>query len=226
MQTLREFRQKLKRKNQNRLKYLQTKFKNYSDENLDDHVADELRGLMNVTEVLDYEPTDENLFKRQIAIKTSRQEVWYRETLKTWLAQHPETGVSGDNNAGMYRFALNFFVNQVILNPKNNTLSYGDLLKGMDEINDADPMLNQINNQMADLKEMTSFIAAMDYLENMQDFGPARQIDEVIQTDIRSEIDESSQYAKDYHAYQKRRKNDLANKRHRRRGEGMEFKHD
>lgn len=226
MQTLREFRQKLKRKNQNRLKYLQTKFKNYSDENLDDHVADELRGLMNVAEVLDYEPTDENLFKRQIAIKTSRQEVWYRETMKTWLAQHPETGVSGDNNAGMYRFALTFFVNQVILNPKNNTLSYGDLLKGMDEINDADPMLNQINNQMADLKEMTSFIAAMDYLENMQDFGPARQIDEVIQTDIRSEIDESSQYAKDYNAYQKRRKNDLANKRHRRRGEGMEFKHD
>ena len=226
MQTLSEFRQKLKRKNQNRIKYLRTKFKNYADEDLNENVADELRGLINITEILDHEPTEENSRRRQITIKTSHQEAWYRDVFKTWLDQHPETGISGDNNAGMYRFALTFFVNQVILNPKNNTLSYGDLLKGMDEINDPDPMLNQINLQMADIKEMTSFIAAMDYLENMQDFGPARQIDELIKTDIRSEIDESSQYAKDYNAYQKRRKNDLANKRQRHRGEGMEFKHD
>lgn len=193
---------------------------------MNENVADELRGLINITEILDHEPTEENSRRRQITIKTSQQEAWYRDVFKTWLDQHPETGISGDNNAGMYRFALTFFVNQVILNPKINTLSYGDLLKGMDEINDPDPMLNQINLQMADLKEMTSFIAAMDYLENMQDFGPARQIDELIKTDIRSEIDESSQYAKDYDAYQKRRKNDLANKRQRHRGEGMEFKHD
>ena len=226
MQTLREFRQKLKRKNQNRLKYLQAKFKNYSDENLDDHIADELRGLMNVNELVKHE-IDENMHQSShVGIRTSKQEIWYRDVLIAWLKQHPETGIDTDKAASLYRFTLTFFVNQVILNPKNNTLSYGDLLKGMDEINDVDPMLNQINNQMADLKEMTSFIAAMDYLENMQDFGPARQIDEVIQTDIRSEIDESSQYAKDYHAYQKRRKNDLSNKRQRRRGEGMEFKHD
>ena len=41
MQTLSEFRQKLKRKNQNRLKYLKKKFKNYSDEDLTQQVADE-----------------------------------------------------------------------------------------------------------------------------------------------------------------------------------------
>lgn len=162
---------------------------------MNENVADELRGLINITEILDHEPTEENSRRRQITIKTSQQEAWYRDVFKTWLDQHPETGISGDNNAGRYRFALTFFV-------------------------------NQINLQMADLKEMTSFIAAMDYLENMQDFGPARQIDELIKTDIRSEIDESSQYAKDYDAYQKRRKNDLANKRQRHRGEGMEFKHD
>lgn len=226
MQTLSEFRQKLQRENQNRIKYLRAKFKNYADEDLDEKVSDELRGLINVTEILNHEPTEENSRRRQVAVKTSQQEAWYRDALKDWLGQHPEVGVSGDNNGGMYRFALTFFVNQVVLNPKNNSLSYADLLKVMDEINDPDPMLNQINLQMNDLKEMTSFIAAMDYLENMQVFGPTRQIDEIIQTDIRSEIDESSQYAKDYDAYQKRRKNDLANKRQRRRGEGMEFKHD
>ncbi|XZO07904.1 hypothetical protein ABU186_00015 [Weissella paramesenteroides] len=226
MQTLSEFRQKLKRKNQNRLKYLKKKFKNYSDEDLDQQVADEVHGIINVSEILDYNPTDEKLLKRQIAIKTSRQEVWYRNAMSTWLSQHPEVGVSGENNAGMYRFAFTFFVNQVILNPKNNNLSYGDLLKAMDEINDVDPMLNEINYQMKDLKEIASFTAAMEYLENVTSFGPARQLDDVIQTDIRSELDDSSQYAKDFAAYQERRKQDLAHKQKRHSNEGLEFKHD
>ena len=146
--------------------------------------------------------------------------------MSTWLLQHPEVGVSGENNAGMYRFAFTFFVNQVILNPKNNNLSYGDLLKAMDEINDVDPMLNEINYQMKDLKEIASFTAAMEYLENVTSFGPARQLDDVIQTDIRSELDDSSQYAKDFAAYQERRKQDLAHKQKRRSNEGLEFKHD
>ncbi|WP_407124713.1 hypothetical protein [Weissella paramesenteroides] len=226
MQTLSEFRQKLKRKNQNRLKYLKKKFKNYSDEDLDQQVADEVHGIINVSEILDYNPTDEKLLKRQIAIKTSRREVWYRNAMSTWLSQHPEVGVSGENNAGMYRFAFTFFVNQVILNPKNNNLSYGDLLKAMDEINDVDPMLNEINYQMKDLKEIASFIAAMEYLENITSFGPDRQLDDVIQTDIRSELDDSSQYAKDFAAYQERRKQDLAHKQKRHSNEGLEFKHD
>lgn len=226
MQTLSEFRQKLKRKNQNRLKYLKNKFKNYSDEDLDQQVADEVHGIINITQILDHEPSPESSHRRQITIKTSQQEAWSRDAFSMWLEQHPETGVSPDNNAGIYRFALNFFLNQVILNPKNNNLSYGDLLKAMDEINDVDPMLNEINYQMKDIKEIASFTAAMEYLENVTLFGPARQIDEVIQSDIRSEIDESSQYAKDFAAYQKRRKQDLANKQTRRRNEGLEFKHD
>lgn len=226
MQTLSEFRQKLKHKNQNRLKYLKKKFKDYSDEDLDQQVADEVHGIINVTQILDHEPSPESSRRRQITIKTSQQEAWARDAFSMWLEQHPETGVSADNNAGIYRFALNFFLNQVILNPKNNNLSYGDLLKAMDEINDVDPMLNEINYQMKDLKEITSFTAAMQYLENVTSFGPARQIDDVIQTDIRSELDDSSQYAKDFAAYQERRKQDLANKKTRRRNEGLEFKHD
>ncbi|GEP74159.1 hypothetical protein [Weissella thailandensis] len=56
MQTLSEFRQKLQRENQNRIKYLRAKFKNYADEDLDEKVSDELRGLINVTEILNHEP--------------------------------------------------------------------------------------------------------------------------------------------------------------------------
>lgn len=66
----------------------------------------------------------------------------------------------------------------------------------------------------------------MEYLENVTSFGPARQLDDVIQTDIRSELDDSSQYAKDFAAYQERRKQDLAHKQKRRSNEGLEFKHD
>lgn len=122
-----------------------------------------------------------------------------------------------------------FFVNQVVLRLKNNTLSYGELLKQMQTLNEPDPILADINFQLQtkleDLKQITSFISAMEYLENMQNFGPARQIDELIQTDIRSEFDPTSQYAKDYALYQERRKRDLLNKRQRHDDDGLEFKH-
>ena len=226
MQTLSEFRQKLKRKNQNRLKYLKKKFKNYSDEDLDPKVADEVHGIINVNELVDHEIDSERNRNGHVGIRISSQELWYRDTLVSWLKQHPETGIDTDKSASLYRFTMNFFVNQVILNPKNNTLSYAQLLEKMDQLNDVDPMLNEINYQMKDIKEIASFTAAMEYLENVTSFGPSRQLDDVIQTDIRSELDDSSQYAKDFAAYQDRRKQDLAHKQKRRSNEGLEFKHD
>lgn len=46
-----------------------------------------------------------------------------------------------------------------------------------------------------------------------------------MQSDIRSEFDETSQYSKDFAAYQERRKTDLLNKKYRQAGEGLEFRH-
>lgn len=230
MATLREFRQKLKRKNQNRLQYLKEKFNSSSQDKMKPKVAEEVQGILNVNEMMDHEVESDRLRDGHVGIRITGQELWYRDVMVAWLKQHPETGIDTEKSASIYRFALEFFVNQVILNPKNNPLSYAQLLTKMDQLNDVDPMLAAINFQldtkMEDIKELVSFVSAMQYLENMTIFGPARQIDETIQPDIRSEIDESSQYYKDYAAYQARRKRDLADKRKRRTDEGMEFSHD
>lgn len=229
MDNLKAFRAALQRKNRRRFNYVKAQFEKSDAQQQQLTENDEVQGLMNVEKIVQHEPVDKTVRQKQIAISSSDREVWYRDALKAWLGQHPEAGVAVDDNAGLYRFALEFFVNQVVLRPKNNTLSYGELLNHMQTLNEPDPILADINFQLEtkleDLKEITSFISAMEYLENMQDFGPARQIDEVIQTNMHSEFDETSQYAADYAAYQKLRKRDLLNKRQRHDDEGLEFKH-
>lgn len=230
MSTLKEFRAALALKNDRRARYLRTEFaKSDKQEEKKAEVENEVRGILRVRDILEHDPTATDKHPKQIAISTSEREIWYREALKAWLAKHPEVGVEPDNNAGLYRFALEFFVNQVVLNVKNTALSYGDLLDAIGSLNEPDPILADINFQLEtkieDIKELVSFIAAMQYLENVTSFGPARQIDDVIQSDIRSEFDESSQYSQDFAAYQKRRKADLLHKRYRHDDEGLEFKH-
>lgn len=230
MPTLREFRQKLNRKNQNRLQYLKGKLNSSSQDKMKPKVAEEVQGILNVNELMDHEIEEGRKIRGQVGIRTSAREIWYRDVMFVWIKQHPETGIETDKSASLYRFALEFFVNQVVLNPQNNPLSYAQLLTKMDQLNDVDPMLDAINFQLEtkieDLKDLTSFIAAMEYLENVTSFGPERQLDDIITTDIRSELDDSSQYADDFAAYRKRRKRDLASKRKRHDDEGMEFNHD
>lgn len=229
MSTLKEFRAALALKNKRRTKYLRSEFSKADKQQKKTAIDNEVQGILRVREILEHDPTATDRHPKQIAVSTSEREIWYREALKAWLAKHPEVGVEPDNNAGLYRFALEFFVNQVVLNAKNTTLSYGELLDAISNLNEPDPILADINFQLEtkieDIKELVSFIAAMDYLENVTSFGPARQLDDVIQSDIRSEFDESSQYSQDFAAYQKRRKADLLNKRHRHDDEGLEFKH-
>lgn len=229
MNTLKEFRAALKLKNQRRFNYLKATFAKSNDQEKRLDEDNEVQGLQRVQAILDHEVVAQDERPKQIAISTSEREIWYRDALKTWLTQHPEVGVAPNNNAGLYRFALEFFVNQVVLNPKSTGLSYGHLLEQLKTLNDPDPILGDINFQLEtkleDIKELVSFLSAMQYLENMTIFGPARQIDETIQPDIRSEFDETSQYFKDFTAYQERRKTDLLNKKYRQAGEGLEFRH-
>lgn len=229
MSTLKEFRAALALKNKRRTQYLRAEFAKADKQQKKTAIENEVQGILRVRDILEHEPTATDRHPKQIAVSTSEREIWCREALKAWLAKHPEVGVEPDNNAGLYRFALEFFVNQVVLNAKNTTLSYGELLDAIGSLNDPDPILADINFQLEtkieDIKELVSFIAAMDYLESVTSFGPARQLDDVIQSDIRSEFDESSQYSQDFAAYQKRRKADLLNKRHRHDNEGLEFKH-
>lgn len=107
-----------------------------------------MQGLINVERIVQHEPADKMNRQKQIAISSCDRESWYRDALKAWLGQHPEAGLAVDNNAGLYRFALEFFVNQVVLRPKNNTLSYGELLKQMQTLNGPDPILADINFQL------------------------------------------------------------------------------
>jgi len=230
MDSFQEFRQQVAQKVTNRLSYIKNKFKDTPVQNIDNKVTTEVRGIDLVIEVVNHDPSVENVSRRQVAIKTSKSEAWYRDAISIWLHQHPEAGVDPDNKAGLYRFALEFFVNEIVLNPKNNMMEYASLLNKMNQLNDVDPVLQDINYQLdtkiEDIKELLSFLTGMEYVANMTVFGPARQLDQSLMTKIRTEFDPSGKFANDFEQYKKIRKGDKAANRKRKNGEGLEFNHE
>lgn len=148
MNTLKEFRAALKLKNQYRFNYLKAAFAKSDDQEKRLYEDNEVQGLQRVQAILDHEVVAQDERPKQIAISTSEREIWYRDALKNWLTQHPEVGVAPNNNVGLYRFALEFFVNQVVLNPKSTNLSYGHLLEQLKTLNEPDPILGDINFQL------------------------------------------------------------------------------
>ena len=200
-----EFRQRVMQKTHNRLVYLQDKFKGVPTNKISDKVVDEMTGIELVLFILRNEPAAEKSQKKQVAISTSKSETWYREALSIWLQQHPEVGVDPNNNAGLYRFALEFFVREIVLNPKNNIMAYAELLHKMNQLNAVDPVLKDINSQLdtkiEDIKELLSFLTSMEYVANMTVFGPARQLDQSLMQKIRSEFDNGSKFSQDFNQY-------------------------
>ena len=214
-----EFRQRIMQKTHNRLVYLQDKFKGVPTNKMSDKVVDEMTGIELVLFILKHEPAEEMSRKKQVAVSTSQSENWYREALSIWLQQHPEVGVDPNNNAGLYRFALEFFVREIVLNPKNNTMAYAELLHKMNQLNAVDPVLKDINSQLdtkiEDIKELLSFLTSMEYVANMTVFGPARQLDQSLMEKIRSEFDNGSKFSQDFNQYKMIRQADkLTNQNH------------
>ena len=174
-------------------------------------------------------PSQEDQRRRQLTITTSAQEAWYRKSLSSWAQRHPEAGVDPDNNAGLYRFAMKFLVENVVLNPKNTIIHYGDLTSKMTKLDDVDPVLSSIdfllNTKLEDIRELVSFNAAMSHMEFTRSMSADRDLSRGhLSKEIHSELEKVSEFSQDYEKYRSRRRQDIAANRMRRPDEGLEFK--
>jgi len=222
-----EVRRQMRAKLAQRRRVLEEQRRNENAGEIDNKYIEETAAIRLVNEMLDHEVTEEGARRRQIAITVSEQEAWYRETLATWAMHHPDAKVDANSNAGLYRFAMRFFVEAVVLNPRNTMASYNDLMRQMDRLNDIDPVLANLNYQLKDMRELLSFNTAITHMESIRPMTPDRDLGNgVLSREIHSELEDDAEFTKDFNKYRNQRNTTIASKRMRRPNEGLEFNHD
>jgi len=231
MNIAQEVRKQIRANVDKRRKALNEKYANARPDQIDAKAIEEGTGIGFVYEVLDQEPVGIPERGSYVKITDSERQQWNRNALAHWAKRHPEAGVDADNNAEMYRFVMNFFIENVVLNPKNTMLHYGDLTSKMDKLDDMDPVLSSIdfllNTKLEDIRELVSFNAAMSHMEFTRAMSGDRDLSRgILSNEIHSEIEKVSEFAQDYDKYRSRRRQDIAAHRMRRPDEGLEFNHE
>ena len=212
-----------------RRKELNEKYANMNPDQIDPKALEEGTGIRFVYEILDHEIVDIPERGSYVKITDSERQQWNRDALVHWAKRHPEAGLDADNKAQMYRFVMNFFVENVVLNPKNTMLNYGDLISKVGKLDEMDPILSSIdfllNTKLEDIRELVSFNAAMSHMEFTRQMSTSRDLsDGVLSNEIHSELEKVSEFSQDYEKYRSRRRHDIAANRMRRPDEGLEFK--
>ncbi|MFH7316254.1 hypothetical protein ACHWP0_07665 [Weissella cibaria] len=227
MNLLYEVRKQMRAKLVQRRRVLDEQLRNSTADTLDNKYLEETTGIRLVNEMLDHDVTSEGARRRHVTITTSEQEAWYRETMATWVAHHPESGVEAKSNAGLYRLAMKFFVEAVVLSPRNTMVSYNDLKSQMERLNDIDPVLASLTLQLRDMRELLSFNTAITHMESTRPMTPERDLGHgVLSREIHSEVEDDAAFSRDFDLYRKQRKASIAKKRKRQSNEGLEFNHD
>jgi len=224
-----EVRQQIRANVDKRRKALNEKYVNANADQIDSKAIEEGTGIGYVYEILNHEVAQKTRRGNNIQITDSEQQQWNRDALAHWAKRHPEAGVDADNKAQMYRFVMNFFVENVVLNPKNTMLNYGDLISKVGKLDEMDPVLSSIdfllNTKLEDIRELVSFNAAMSHMEFTRQMSTSRDLsDGVLSNEIHSELEKVSEFSQDYEKYRSRRRQDIAANRMRRPDEGLEFK--
>lgn len=227
MKVFYEVRKQMRAKLAQRRQVLEEQRRNANAGEIDNKYIEETAAIRLVDDMLEHEVTPAGARRRQITVTTSEQEAWYRETLATWVQHHPDAGVDADNNAGLYRFAMKFIVEAVVLNPRNTMLSYNDLMAQMERLNDIDPVLATLNFQLNDIRELLSFNTAITHMESIRPMTPDRDLGHgVLSREIHSELEDDAEFTQDFNKYRNQRNTTIASKRMRRPNEGLEFNHD
>lgn len=212
--------ERIRSKLQHRMAILEKKFSEQS-ESPDKKMLTEANQIQDLLDLLNDQNDDAN-HKDKISVKDSVEENWYRSIAGYWLDQHIEAGVNSKQQSTIYKFALHFFVEQVVLNPQNSVLSYSSLLRKMEYLNAEDQQLENIARDLEDIKGLASFIAAMDHEVNTLPDGMSKQLTPGTFENMRSEIDKSGPYGIALQQFLKNRISDKVKSKKRGEG-GIEF---
>lgn len=143
-----------------RLNYLNYKYQEDISETNPAVINKEIALLEMMQKALEVSRNDYIKMPVNINIRNSRDEEWYFQQMKNWIQRHPTVLNGRSGRSSIYKFALHFFVENIVLEPNNTQLSdlqLADRIKTLTRsksTSTADFKLDQ-------LEEMTSFMMAM-----------------------------------------------------------------
>ncbi|BAX72898.1 hypothetical protein [Leuconostoc mesenteroides] len=145
-----------------RKKFLTTKYQNTLTEELPSSVTSELKlidDLMTEANVSDdvYQSSS-----KMITIRNSRDEEWYFQQLLNWIKRHPQATNGLLGKSQLYKFTLHFFVENIVLNPDNAQLSFGQLEEKISNLKQSKSD-STIVKQNRNIEQSLAFLISMSY---------------------------------------------------------------
>lgn len=145
-----------------RKKFLSHKYKNTLPEELPPSVKSELKLI---EDLMVEANVSEEVFQtspKMINIRNSRDEEWYFQQLLNWVKRHPQATNSQFGRSTLYKFAIHFFVESIVLKPENAQLSYGQLEERLSNLKQskADSILTKQNQN---IEQSLAFLISMTY---------------------------------------------------------------
>ncbi|WP_349549761.1 hypothetical protein [Leuconostoc pseudomesenteroides] len=142
--------------------YLSKKYKETLAQDLPLQVRTELAMIDALLENAD---VSEDTFRKQpstIGIRNSRDEEWYFQQMMYWINKNPNAVDGQFGRSSIYKFALHFFVENVVLNPRNSSSTLNQLIDKMANLTTQKSNI-KINAQNKNIEDSLSFMMAMIY---------------------------------------------------------------
>lgn len=142
--------------------YLSKKYKNTLAGEIPTHVAAELTLIDSLMKQMD---VSEEVYRKQpklIGIKNSRDEEWYFQQMLHWVEKNPSVVDGQFGRSTIYRFALHFFVENIVLSSKNSSYSFNALIEKINHLSNT-KVDATISKQNKNIEDSLGFMMAMMY---------------------------------------------------------------
>ncbi|MGR8774164.1 hypothetical protein [Leuconostoc citreum] len=147
----------LKRQN-----YLRKVYRDVSPTKIPESVNVELNLIEQMLKDLDI---DQSIYQKQpkvISIRHSNSDEWYFQQISHWLERHPEAIGANFNRSEIYRFALQYFVENIALNAANAKLVYGNLTQKVAALSRKRENA-KLESQLANIESLLGFLTTLQY---------------------------------------------------------------
>lgn len=146
-----------KRKN-----YLTTQYEKTLPDEIPKKVKRELELIDAMFEDADVSEDIYQSMPKTINIKNSRDEEWYFQQIEQWAVRHPQATNGQFGRSTLYRFALHFFVENIVLSSTNASLTYDQVVDKVKYLSVSKSENIQIQ-QNRNIENSLAFLTAMMY---------------------------------------------------------------
>lgn len=159
-QDLNFIRQQTESRLKKRRNILIKQYEKFPDEKIPEKVILELQSIQKLLNEVSIED-----IPKQISLKMSDLEKWYFALMLDWIIDHPDAiNAARFSRAEIYKFTMHFFVDNIILNSKNQNLSFGTLKNKVSKISEESELEKNILQQLKEIKDVTTYGASLNHV--------------------------------------------------------------